>query len=264
MSTPRDAHDPAPRHEQRALVIAAHPDDTEFGAGATLAAWADAGWKISIVIVTSGQRGVQDATAKPEAIARMREAEAREAADCLGAAEVRFLGYMDAEVVADQRLARDLSREFRRAKPHRLVTINPELLQGEGFINHPDHRRVGRTAIDVTLTGGTTAAIFPELELDEGLPPWTNLQEIWLMGPSGGPEVVDVTATFARKLSALKSHRSQLAQLPPDILEHLSARSAQAGAAHGFAYAESFRVLGRRTPSSHAEEVKATSSKPTR
>ncbi len=38
---------------------------------------------------------------------------------------------------------------------------------GVSLVNHPDHRAVGQ-ALDITVTGGTTASIFPELVLDEG------------------------------------------------------------------------------------------------
>ena len=47
--------------ERRALVISAHPDDIEFGCAGTMCTWVDEGWDVRYVIVTSGQKGVQDA-----------------------------------------------------------------------------------------------------------------------------------------------------------------------------------------------------------
>ncbi len=203
------------RKAHRALVVSAHPDDIEFGAGGTIARWTDDGWDVRYVIVTSGQRGVQDAGADPEAFGRLRENEARAASKVCGVAEVTFLGYMDSEVPG-------------------------------GFVNHPDHRAVGTAAVDVTITGGTTAAIFPELAIEEGLPPWRGLEDVWLMGPGGGQEVVDVTATFERKLAALEAHASQLAQVPRDLREFLDRRLGEIGAPYGYRYAESFKVIARR------------------
>jgi LmbE family N-acetylglucosaminyl deacetylase len=228
------------------LVVGAHPDDIEFGAAGTVAGWTEVGWDVRYVIVTSGQRGVQDARQDPAAFGRLREEEALAAAKVCGVEDVTFLRHMDTEVVYGPGLLRDLSREFRRHRPHRLLTLNPEHLPASGFVNHPDHRAVGAATVDVTITGGTTAAIFPELLLAEYLEPWQGLADIWLMGPGGGDEVVDVTATFERKLAALEAHASQIAQLPWDLREFLGRRLAEVGAPHGYRYAESFRVLARR------------------
>ena len=40
-----------------ALAIGAHPDDVEFGCGATLAKWADAGCVVHHLICTDGSKG---------------------------------------------------------------------------------------------------------------------------------------------------------------------------------------------------------------
>ncbi len=61
---------PLPR---RALAVAAHPDDAEFGAGGTLAKWAAAGTEVTILVVTDGSKGSWD----PEAAAADLVAAAR-------------------------------------------------------------------------------------------------------------------------------------------------------------------------------------------
>src|SRR5690606_30791376 len=43
-----------------ALAVAAHPDDAEFGAGATLAKWAAAGCRVHLVVCTDGSKGTWD------------------------------------------------------------------------------------------------------------------------------------------------------------------------------------------------------------
>jgi LmbE family N-acetylglucosaminyl deacetylase len=45
---------------ERALAIAAHPDDVEFGCGATLAKWAAAGCEVSHLVCTDGSKGSWD------------------------------------------------------------------------------------------------------------------------------------------------------------------------------------------------------------
>lgn len=229
---------------RRALVVGAHPDDIEFGCAGTAARWVDEGWDVRYVIVTSGQRGVQDADQDPEAFGRVREAESIAAAERCGVTDVVFLRYMDSEVAYGPALLEDLSRQFRRHRPHRLVTMNPEPLPTDAFVNHPDHRFVGQAALDVTVTGGTTAAIFPALARDEGLEPWGGLEETWLFGPGGGTTAVDISATIERKLSALECHRSQVGGW--DVRAFMSARLADLGRPHGHAFAEAFRVIGYR------------------
>jgi LmbE family N-acetylglucosaminyl deacetylase len=229
---------------RRALAVAAHPDDIDFGASGTIALWVEEGWDVHYVLVTSGQKGVQDVDQDPDDYGLLREAEQRAAASILGVTEVRFLGYMDSEVELDGRLRKDIAREFRRHRPHRLLTINPELLPTDFFVNHPDHRAVGTAALDVTMTGGTTAAIFPELIREEGLQPWRELEETWLMGPGGGSTVVDITTTVDRKFEALRAHKSQTGDW--DFETFMRGRLADLGRDHGYAYAEAFRVISYR------------------
>lgn len=226
---------------QRALVVTAHPDDVDFGAAGTVARWVDEGWSVAYVVVTSGQRGGADPSADPAEYGRVREAEQREAAAAVGVSEVVFLGYPDSELVDSPDLRRDVAREFRRARPHRLLTMDPGLVLTDTFVNHPDHRLVGTIALDTTLTGGTTGAIFPELALEEGLEPWKGLQEVWIAGPAGGETVVDISDVVDRKWKALEAHTSQTAEL--DVRAALGPHFASVGREHGYAYAEAFRVL---------------------
>ena len=227
--------------QRRALVISAHPDDIEFSCGGAVCRWVDDGWDVRYVIATSGQKGVQDASGDPDAFGRLREAEATRAAEICGVTDVTFLGYMDSEIEYGQPLLKDLAREFRRHRPHRLVTMDPQPLPTDMFVNHPDHRFVAQAALDMTVTGGTTAAIFPELLLEEGLQPWQGLEETWIAGPAGGPTAVDITPVIERKLDALQAHVSQVGEW--DVRTFMKERLAERGREFGYDYAESFRVV---------------------
>jgi LmbE family N-acetylglucosaminyl deacetylase len=119
----------------------------------------------------------------------------------------------------------------------------PDPLPTDRFVNHPDHRAVGQVALDVTMTGGTTASIFPEL-LDEGLPPWRELAETWLMGPAVKPRAVDVTRYVDRKIAAIRCHASQLGDR--DVEGYVRQRLREQGRVFGLGYAETFRVIGYR------------------
>jgi LmbE family N-acetylglucosaminyl deacetylase len=140
-------------------------------------------------------------------------------------------------------LRQALSREFRRHQPQRLLTMVPEPLPTDAFVNHPDHRAVGQCALDITMTGGTTASIFPEL-LAEGLQPWRKLEETWLMGPGVKARAVDVSTTLALKLEALQCHASQIGDR--DVERFVRQRLRDQGRVFGMAYAETFRVISYR------------------
>ena len=75
----------------RVLVVAAHPDDIEFGAAGTVARWVAEGAVVRYLIVTRGDKGSDDPQADIGALTRLRETEQRAAAAELGVDGVDFL-----------------------------------------------------------------------------------------------------------------------------------------------------------------------------
>ncbi len=57
----------------RVLAVGAHPDDIEFGCGATLAKWAAAGCLVHHVVCTDGSKGTWDVDADIAALVRVRQ-----------------------------------------------------------------------------------------------------------------------------------------------------------------------------------------------
>src|SRR6478736_2521690 len=94
---------------ERILVVTAHPDDVDFGAGGTVASWTQAGIEVAYCICTSGDAGGFDDTPRHE-MAPLREAEQRAAAKELGVTDVCFLGYPDGRLTSSLELRRDISR----------------------------------------------------------------------------------------------------------------------------------------------------------
>ena len=94
---------------ERVMVITAHPDDSEFGAGGTVAKHAKDGREVTYVIATNGNKGSSDRTMTPERLARIRETEQRNAARVLGVERVEFLGYEDGELEDTRDLRRDVT-----------------------------------------------------------------------------------------------------------------------------------------------------------
>ena len=83
---------------RRALAIGAHPDDIEFGCGATLAKWADAGTDVTLCVLHRRLQGHLGSRADPHELLVVRETEQRAAAAVLGAQAVELLGYVDGEL----------------------------------------------------------------------------------------------------------------------------------------------------------------------
>jgi LmbE family N-acetylglucosaminyl deacetylase len=225
----------------RVLVVSAHPDDIEFACAGSVAKWADEGAEVTYCIVTDGSTGTADHAMAGAPLAEIRREESLRAAKVVGVDDVIFLGYRDGYVEPTLDLRRDVARVFRRARPQRMVAMDPVPLPGGWFVNHPDHRAVGQAALDVTVTAGTTPGHFPEL-LDEGLEPWRGLREIYVAGPGGGEFAVDITSSIDRKVEALECHVSQVGEW--DVGSVVRAWTKENGKAHGYEYAELFHVLG--------------------
>jgi LmbE family N-acetylglucosaminyl deacetylase len=236
----------------RALVVSAHPDDIEFGCAGTIAKWTAAGAEVTYCIVTDGSTGTQDRELVGRRLTELRREESRRAAETVGVFDVEWLGYRDGYLDYTLDLRRDIARVFRRARPHRYLVIDPATMMEDRFVNHPDHRVVGHASLDVTLTAGTTPGHFPEL-LDEGLEPWRGLRELWIMGPATQPTVVDITETIDKKIDALMCHASQVGDNAEEVSGWVREWTAGVGGKHGFAHAESFRVL-REGPGFHSGE----------
>ena len=237
----------------RALVVAAHPDDIEFGCAGTVAKWTAHGADVTFCIVTDGSTGTQDRALMGSALADVRRKETEEAARVLGVDNVIWLEHRDGYVEYTLDLRKDIARQFRSHRPHRYVVMDPAPTIEDRFVNHPDHRAVGQASLDVVLTAGTTPGHFPEL-LDEGFEPWRGLRELWIMGPGEKPVVVDISDYIDVKIEALMRHASQVGADAERVGEFVRRFTAEAGKPHGYAYAESFQVI-TQGPGFHDEDV---------
>ncbi|MBX6372132.1 MAG: PIG-L family deacetylase [Acidothermus sp.] len=236
---------PAPDESiERALVVVAHPDDVDFGAGGTIARWTDAGIHVTYCLCTDGDAGGFDLDFPRDQMSGLRRAEQIEAAKVLGVSDVRFLGYPDGRLQPSLELRRDIARVIRQVRPQRILVQSPERDYDRIARSHPDHRAAGSAALDAIYPDARNPFAFPELRLDEGLEPWA-VPETWIMG---GPTVshhVDVTDTFERKVAALRAHESQTAHMA-DLEEFLAARLRENASAAGWdegRMAEAFLVV---------------------
>ena len=225
----------------RALVVAAHPDDIDFGAAGTVASWTSAGIEVAYCIATRGDAGGYDDTPR-ELMGDLREKEQRAAAAEVGVQDVTFLDCPDGRLYVTHELRRDITRQIRRVRPHRVIGPSPE--RDWRFIgrSHPDHLAVGEATVDAVYPDARNPFAHPELLRDEGLAAW-EVGELWIAGG-----YVDITDTFDRKIAALRAHASQTAHfddLPGRLRTWLEAAARAGGLPEGH-LAESFRVVNTR------------------
>src|SRR5690348_2500967 len=125
-------------------MIMAHPDDVDFGAAGTVAAWTGAGIKVTYCIVTDGDAGGFDAEVPRERIGPIRQEEQRAAAAEVGVSDVVFLGYPDGRLEVSLELRRDIARVIREVRPQRVVCQSPERNMVRIYASHPTISRPAR------------------------------------------------------------------------------------------------------------------------
>lgn len=233
----------------RALVVVAHPDDVDFGAGGTVASWTEAGVEVSYCLITNGDAGGFDPAVPRSEIAGIRQAEQQAAAKELGVEDVVFLGYPDGQLEVTFGLRRDISRVIRQKRPHRVLTQSPERSWERIYASHPDHLAAGEATICAVYPDARNP--FTHLDLAaEGLEAWT-VEQVWVMGGTAGvaDTHVDITDLLPRKLAALRAHVSQTEHMAGELeqrIRHWNGLQAERAGWEPGRLAESFRVLDSR------------------
>jgi LmbE family N-acetylglucosaminyl deacetylase len=224
---------------ERVLVVAAHPDDIEFGAAGTVARWIGEGATVRYLIATRGDKGSDDPDADPVRLAEIREGEQRAAAAELGVAGVDFLDEPDGQVESSLRLRELLTRAIRSFRPEVVMGHDPTVLfVNNEWVNHPDHRAIGEVTVDAVFPTARDPLNFPE-HLRAGLDPW-KVAELYLWSTNEANQLVDIGATLDRKIEALRHHASQFRDFPATE-RWLRRRAEELGERAGYRAAEGFR-----------------------
>ena len=183
-----------------ALAVGAHPDDVEFGGGATLAKWAAAGCVVHHLVCTDGSKGTWNAAADIAALVATRQDEQRAAAKALGATgSVTFLGQVDGELGTTLELRGAVAEVIRRVKPDVVLGHDP----WKRYRLHPDHRAAGFLVCDA-IVAARDPLFFPE----QGLVPHRP-SALLLWEADEVNHIEDVTGYVDTKLAALEAHASQ-------------------------------------------------------
>ena len=195
------------------MVITPHPDDAEFGVAGTVRRWTSEGKSVIYVVCTNGDKGTVDPNIKPDQLALIREQEQLAAAELLGVREVVFLRHPDQTLEDTPEFRKELVRLIRMYKPETVVTADPY----RRYIWHRDHRITGQVTLDAIFPYARDLLSFPDL-LDEGLQPH-KVKQVLLWAAQEPNYRIDITATFATKLAALRCHKSQIGDNPSAGLE---------------------------------------------
>lgn len=187
----------------RALAIAAHPDDLEYGAAGAIAAWTAAGKDVRYLLVTRGEAGIDGMS--PEQCAPLREEEQIAAAALVGVSVVEFLDHRDGVIEYGLPLRRDLAAAIRRHQPELIVTGNYHDTWPGGGWNTPDHRNAGRAVLDAVADAGNRW-IFPELTEEK----WGGVRYVAVAGSPHATHATDVSSTLDKAVASLEAHRAYL------------------------------------------------------
>lgn len=226
----------------RILAIHAHPDDVEFQCAGALALLKQRGCEIEIATMTPGDCG--SAELPPDEISAVRRAEAKAAADLLGA-EYCCLEFRDLCIMHDNDGRRRVTEVLRRSRADVVITAPPVDYMS-------DHEMTSRLVRDACF-----AAPVPNYATQQWdpAPPLVKIPHLYFVDPIealdhfGNPIaadfVVDISTTFALKQEMLACHDSQRSWLQrqhgiDEYLENSERWSAARGAEIGTEYGEAF------------------------
>lgn len=235
---------PLPDSEiKRVLVVMAHPDDCDFGAGGTIAQWTSQGIEVSYCIITNGDQGGEESGIPVEEMAKVRQQEQRDAGKVLGVTQITYLNYRDGWLMPSIELRKEIVKAIRIAKPDRMVVQSPERNWERIYSSHPDHLAAGETAIQAVYPDSRNPFAFPELKA-AGLEPW-RVREVWITGSPTPNHFVDITETFSKKMAALHAHVSQTAHNKEleNMVRSWGERNAEANGLAQGRVAEIFKVI---------------------
>jgi len=193
------------------LAIGAHPDDIEIAAGASLAKLRDAGYSISGLILTRGERGGDGDT---------RPLEAQRGARFLGLDSVRVLDFNDTHLSDDIVEITNVIEEM-------ITKIQPDLIFTHSLHDlHQDHQTVYEATMRAARSTRTTILCYESPSVTQDFHP---------------NYFIEVGKYVEIKVQALREHWNQRKKpyMKPDLVRgKLAFRGAQAKVD----YAEGFEV----------------------
>ena len=195
----------------RVLAIGAHPDDIEIAAGAALAKMRDAGYLISGIVMTRGEKGGNGDT---------RPIEARRGAQFLGLDEVQVMDFTDAHLLSDV-------VNITKAIEEMITKVQPDIIFTHSIHDiHQDHQTVYKATMRAARSSRITILCYESPSATQDFHP---------------TYFIDVDKYVDVKIQAIRQHWDQRKKpyMKPDLIRgRLAFRGAQAKVD----YAEGFEV----------------------
>ena len=235
-----------------ALAVGAHPDDIEFGCGATLAKWAAAGCRIHHLVLTDGSKGSWDPDADLDAWSKSGRPSAEppqtsSPATDDGTSTCRTPPRAASTSSAASTASSSTVRANGATSPGSSATLRPDALLGHDpwrrYRLHPDHRAAGFLTVGA-LVAARDPHFFPEL----GLPP--HRPDVFLLWEADQPNHVE----DAGRLRARKGRSPALPRAANRRTPSASRRSGQDSSS-----GDDFASKVRRQLASHGSLVGITS-----
>ena len=199
------------------VCVGGHPDDPESGCGGTLARYAEAGHRVTVIYLTRGERGIGGKSL--EEAARIRTAEAGAACRILGAKPV-FAGQVDGATEFSQVRAAEFAKLLLAQQPDIVYTQWP-------IDTHPDHQVASLLAYRAFVSSKQAFRLY-YFEVDAGA-------QTQGFRPT---DYVDITAVREKKKAALFAHKSQngeeIYRKHHEVMENWRGREAGVTAAEAF------------------------------
>jgi LmbE family N-acetylglucosaminyl deacetylase len=227
------------------LAIGAHPDDIDFGCGATISKLASLGAKLYLAVCTDGNRGSRQTVVEKAELIKTRHQEQLNAAKIVGAEEVFFLEEEDGNLISDIKFKEKVVKLIRKLKPDMIFTHDPAWFyhireDGSATVNHTDHRACGEAVMDAVYPLARDLQSFPD-HITEGLEPHT-VPELYLFNFYNPTFVFNVTGFVDQKLQALAAHKSQIDDFE-EVKKWVIPRHQALGKKHKMKFAEGFTKL---------------------
>ncbi len=255
--------------DYEAMVIGAHPDDNDFGAGGTSAFWAKQGKKIVWVVMTDGAEGSEVPSLIDTDLMLTREQEQRMACEVLGVQAVEFLRFSDGHLRNSEAARKAIVRLIRKYRPRVVLTHDPsqhifapdpDEKPGEtAYLNHSDHRATGNIVLDAIFPAVGNPRSYREL-LAEGLLPY-QVHEIYLFHSGQDNTFIDIGETIELKTKGLQCHVTQFGPNAA-VLDRIrewgieTAKEAKEKKGLELQYAEAFRRIKLYVPKQEENEPK--------
>lgn len=214
---------------ERVLCVAAHPDDECLLAGATLAKHVEAGDALSILVLADGCAARCGSNAEK---IRERHLMLRQACKILGTEDVWIKQYPDNQMdrIPLLDIVQDIEIHLERFKPTILYTH----WHGDLNIDHQITSRAVMTACRPLPGSDVKRILMGEVPSASEWGEHQSFKPTWFE---------DVTATMEKKLGALTSYTTEIAQYPhPRSIEGVRSLAQVRGTACGALMAEAFVV----------------------